>query len=321
QTVKVGAQQSTPVPKVKADKHMSRRFYIETSASGKHQFVAIKRSRSRSRSRSHSHHRHKKHHGSHHHDHDHDHDHDDHRHRHHHPPHETYSEPQEYYKVRVEDWNHIKERERCLQETNTRLVAEMDTLKASLATAQAEAHNLSQVVVPQLQSQINVLTTDNDALRKSLDNAGSNEGKHCREEEKLQQTIERLDKEKKELKDENSGLKDKVKDLQRQMDKEKKETKNENSDLKDKVKDLQRQMEHMEQTRCNGRCSRSRSHSRSRSSDLLLDEIEHWRKLYRIWKDKHDEAKRLHDDVCVTLEIRTEKMRAYEEILKRRRII
>ncbi|KAG5932107.1 hypothetical protein E4U53_001488 [Claviceps sorghi] len=261
--VKVGAQQSTPVPKVKADKHMSRRFYIETSASGKNQFVSIKRSRSHDQ---HHHHRHKKHHG------------DQHHHHHHHAqPQETYFDTRDYYKVRVDDWNHIKERERCL-------AAEVDALKASLAAAQADANHLGQVVVPQLQTQIGVLTTDNDALRKSLDKAGNNESKHCREEEKLQQTIEKLEKEEKELKDENVGLKDKVKNLQRQME-------------------------------------QGESGRRSRASNLLLDEIEYWRNLYRHWKDKHDDTKRLHDDVCVTLEIRTEKMRAYEEILKRRRII
>ncbi|KAG5925805.1 hypothetical protein E4U42_003916 [Claviceps africana] len=245
---------------------MSRRFYIETSASGKNQFVSIKRSRSEGHHHHHHHHhRHKKHHGD-----------------HHHPspqpqPQETYSDAQDYYKVRVDDWNHIKERERFL-------AAEVGALKASLAAAQAEANNLSQVVVPQLQSQIGVLTTDNDALRKSLDNAGNNESKHCREEEKLQQTIEKLKKDEKELKDENVGLKDKVKNLQRQVE-------------------------------------QGESGRRSRASDLLLDEIEYWRNLYRHWKDKHDDTKRLHDDVCVTLEIRTEKMKAYEEILKRRRII
>ncbi|KAG5971340.1 hypothetical protein E4U55_001245 [Claviceps digitariae] len=257
---------------------MSRRFYIETSASGKNRFIAIKRSRSHSH-HDHHHHRHKKHHGSHHHDHS--------------QSQETCFETQDYYKVRVDDWNHLKERERHLQEANSHLATEVSTLKANLAAVQAEAHNLSQVVVPQLHSQIGILTTDNEALRKSLDNAGNNEGKHCREEEKLKQTIDKLDKEKKELKDENATLKDKLKTLQRQT----------------------------ERGGCDGRCSRSRSRSRSRSSDLLLDEIEHWRNLYRHWKDKHDDAKRLHDDVCATLEIRTEKMRAYEEILKRRRII
>ncbi|KAG6010891.1 hypothetical protein E4U21_002560 [Claviceps maximensis] len=283
---------------------MSRKFYIETSPTGKSQFVSIKRSRSQGNHHDHPHqHCHKKHHVSHH---------------HHHPSQETYFEAQEYYRVRVEDWNRIKERERCLEEKNTRLVADVSALKASLATAQAEADKLNQVVVPQLQTQITVLTADNEALRKSLENAGNNEGKHCREEEKLNHTIEKLDKEKKELKDENGSLKDRLKQAMEKLGKEKKELRDENTGLKDKLKDLQRQME---QGVCGSRCSRSRSHSRSRSSDLLLDEIEHWRNLYRHWKDRHDDTKRLHDDVCATLEIRTEKMRAYEEILKRRRII
>lgn len=223
---------------------MSRRFYLETSATGKQQFVSIKRSRS---------------HGHHHH--------------HHHVE-------QDYYKVSVDEWNHLKERERCLEETNKSLVAEVSALKAGLTAAQGEAHHLCHVVVPQLQQQIHLLTVDNEALRKSLDNASHNEGKHCRDEEKLRQTIDKLDKEKKELKEENHCLKDKIKHLQRQIE----------------------------------------SGVGRRSSELLR-EIDYWRDQYRYWKDKYEHAKRNHDDVCVTLEVRTEKMRAYEEILKRRRII
>jgi chromosome segregation ATPase len=235
----VGAQQSQPKVQVKGDTRMSRRFYIETSASGKQQFVSINRSR--------------------YHD--------------HHVEHE-------YYKVSVDEWNHLKERERCLDETNKSLIAEVSALKAGLAAAQGEAHHLCHVVVPQLQHQVHLLSADNDALRKSLDNAAQNEGKHCREEEKLKETIDKLEKEKKELKDENHTLKDKIKSLQRQVE---------------------------------SGCSRRMTE--------LIREVDYWRDQYRYWKDKYEDAKRSHDDICVTLDIRTEKMRAYEDILKRRRII
>ncbi|OAQ61002.1 axonemal dynein light chain domain-containing protein [Pochonia chlamydosporia 170] len=224
---------------------MSRRFYLETSATGKQQFVSIKRSRS---------------HGHHHH-------------HHHHVE-------QDYYKVSVEEWNQIKERERCLEETNKSLVAEVSALKASLAAAQGEAHHLCHVVVPQLQHQIHLLTVDNESLRKTLDNACHHQGKRCRDEDKLKQTIDKLEKDKKDLKDENCSLKDKIKHLQRQLE---------------------------------SGCGR-------RTSELLR-EIDYWRDQYRYWKDRYEDTKRNHDDICVTLDIRTEKMRAYEEILKRRRII
>ncbi|QPG97835.1 hypothetical protein C2857_006923 [Epichloe festucae Fl1] len=235
---------------------MSRRFYVETSAAGKNQFVSIKRSRS---------HGHRHHH---------------HHHHHHLPKHDPCLETRDYYKVRVDEWDRIKERERCLQDTNSRLVAEVNTLKASLASAQAEAHDLCHVVVPQLQKQISVLAADNEALRKSLDNACNNEGRHCREEDKLKQTIDGLEKEKKELSDENCGLKDKIEHLQRQVEQ-----------------------------------------SCGRRSSELLGEIDYWRDQYRYWKGKYEDTKRVHDDISVTLDIRTEKMKAYEEILKRRRII
>lgn len=263
---------------------MSRRFYVETSTSGKNQFVSIKRSRS------HGHHHHK----------------------HHSHKHETYYETQDYYKVRVDEWNRIKERERCLQDANGRLADEVKTLKASLAAAQEKANNLGQVVVPQLEKQVGVLTTDNEALRKSLEDACNSEGRHCREEDKLKQTVERLEKEKKEvteengsLKEENRSLKDEdrsLKDEDRSLKEENRSLKEEYFSLKDKMKLLQRQGR--------GRCSLE-----------LLREIDYWYDQYRYWKGKYDDAKRVHDDVCVTLEIRTEKMRAYEEILKRRRII
>ncbi|KAK2598010.1 hypothetical protein QQS21_005847 [Conoideocrella luteorostrata] len=226
---------------------MSKRFYIETSAAGKQQFVSIKRSRS---------------------------------HGHHHHHRDPCVETQDYYKVRVDEWNRLKERERCLEDTNCRLVAEVNTIKAALADAQGQAHHLGHVIVPQLQNQVNLLTADNEALRKSLNNACQNEGHHGREIVKLKQTIDKLEKDKRELKDENCSLKDRVKHLQRQVEQS---------------------------------CSR-------RTSELLR-EIDYWRDQCRYWKGKYENTKQVHDEIVVTLDIRTEKMRAYEEILKRRRII
>lgn len=241
----MGAEQSQPKLKVEADTRMSRRIYLETTASGKQQFVSIKRSRS---------------HGHHHH-------------HHHHVEHD-------YYKVSVEEWDSIKERERCLEDTNRSLAAQVSSLKASLTAVQGDAHHLRHVVVPQLQNQIKILGLDNEALRKSLDNASRNEGKHCRDAESLRQTIDKLEREKRDVKDENYSLKDKIKHLQDEV---------------------------------GSSCGR-------RASDLI-QEVEYWRKECRYWRDMYEDTKRNHDDICITLDIRTEKMRAYEEILKRRRII
>lgn len=223
---------------------MSRRWYLETTPSGKQQFISIKRSRS---------------HGHHHHHHRHEHD---------------------TFKVGREEWNRLVERERCLDETNKSLVCEVSALKASLSTAQAEAHHLCHVVVPQLQGQINVLCADNDALRRSVDNAGQNSSRHCREEERLKQTIDKLEKDKDDLKKENADLREKVKCLSRQVEQG---------------------------------CGR-------RLSDLLRD-VDYWKDQCRYWKSKFEDMRQRHDDTCGILEIRTKKMRAYEEILKRRRII
>ncbi|KHN98271.1 uncharacterized protein MAM_04032 [Metarhizium album ARSEF 1941] len=222
---------------------MSRRLYLETTTSGKQQIVSIKRSRS---------------HG--------------HRHRVDH----------EYFKVSIAEWDGLKERERCLEDNNRHLVSEISSLKASLATAQGDAHHLRQVLVPQLQQQMHLLSVDNDSLRKTVDNASRNEERHSRDAEKLKDTIDKLENEKRALKDENHSLKSKIKQLQQEVE--------------------------------------SGSGSGRRTSDVIR-EAEYWRKEYRYWKDMYEDVKRNYDDSCLTLRIRTEKMRAYEEILKRRRII
>ncbi|KAJ6439594.1 intermediate filament protein domain-containing protein [Purpureocillium lavendulum] len=262
-TAKVGAQQSSPaapppLPKVDIPdlSRMSRRWYFETTPAGKEQFVSIKRSRSHH----HRHYHHKDPLGGHHH-------------HHHHGDHDT-------YRVSRDEWNRLVERERCLEETNKSLVAEVAALKASLSAAQAEAHHLCHVVVPQLQGQVNVLAADNEALRRSLDSAGNSSAKHCHELDRLKQTIAALEKEKCTLADDNACLRDKVKSLARQLEQA---------------------------------CGR-------RVADLLAD-VRYWKDQVHHWKCQFEETRRRHDDTCGMLEIRTEKMRAYEEILRRRRII
>jgi chromosome segregation ATPase len=238
---------------------MSRRFYIETSASGKQQFVKVKRSRSNG----HHHHRH------HHEHHDHDYDH------HHHRWHDHI----EYYTVSVEEWNLLKERERILDVNNQALIAENNTLRSSLSSAQSDVHRLEQVEIPALQAQINTLAADNDALRRSNDNAADLAARHHAEEEKLNCKIEKLQKQNRESQDEVSELRVKVRSLTRQLE---------------------------------DSCGR-------RIGDFPL--IKELREEIQSWKCKFDDLHRDYKHILGILDTRTERMHAYEEILKRRHII
>ncbi|KAM4060087.1 hypothetical protein HRG_002302 [Hirsutella rhossiliensis] len=234
---------------------MSRRWYFETAPSGKEQVISVKRTRS------HRHH---------------------HRHHRHHDP--------DVYRVSRDEWDGLVERERCLAETNRSLADEANGLRASLAAAQAEAHNLSNVVVPQLQGQINALSADNEALRLSVDNVAR---QSC-EEERLRQIIDRLENDKCCLEKARCSLERENADL-----------KTENASLRGRIRCPSRPME--------PGCGR-------RLPDLSRD-AEYWKDQCRQWRSKFEDTRRRHDDTCGILEIRTQKMRAYEEILKRRRII
>lgn len=98
---------------------------------------------------------------------------------------------------------------------------------------------------------------------------------------------------------------DRLKGIIAALEKEKCALAADNAGLKDKIKSLAKQLEQA--------CGR-------RVSDLLAD-IDYWKDQVRYWKCKFEDTRRRHDDTCGMLEIRTEKMRAYEEILRRRRII
>lgn len=240
---------------------MSRKYLIETTSSGKQKFVKLKRSRSYGNSHSHDHH----HLFDHHHHHRHCHDHDPCR---------------EYYKVSVEEWNVLKERERILDEQNRSLIDENKSLRASLAAAQAEVHRLEHCVIPELQSQNNTLYADNQSLRRSIDNAAEQAAKHNAEMERMQSKVDKLQKENKEGKEENCDLRSRIRSLMKQLDRS-----------------------------CN-----------QPLSDLAR-EVAHWKEEARYWKSKFEDLERRHCEVLDVLEMRTERMEAYEEILKRRRII
>ncbi|KAI9171003.1 hypothetical protein HJFPF1_00482 [Paramyrothecium foliicola] len=162
---------------------MSKRYYLETTTSGRQQFV-LKRSRS---------------HGHHHH----------HHYRHHHDP---------SCKVSYEEWKNLLERERTLEESNRALCAENNALRGSLSSAEGENHRLTSVVVPQLQAQVAALEADNKSLRRSIENAGGWSAKHHREMDKLNDKISKLEAENREVKEENTDLKIRVKALSKQLD-------------------------------------------------------------------------------------------------------
>ncbi|KAM0323000.1 hypothetical protein ACHAQA_009099 [Verticillium albo-atrum] len=153
---KVGAEQSIPsLPHLSDPFPMSRRYYVETSPSGRPQFVTLKRSRS---------------------------------HHHHHPV-----EHDACY-VSKDDWKALMERERCLREANDALTRENYSLKCSLQNTDGELRRY-QAWVPQLQDRIQALAADNASLRRSIDSAGGHSEKHYREIERLKQKLLKADKE------------------------------------------------------------------------------------------------------------------------------
>lgn len=239
---------------------MSPKYVIETTSSGKQKFVKLKRSRSHGHSHDHHHHL-----FDHHHHHRHCHD----------------EEPRrDYYKVSVEEWNILKERERILDEQNRALADENKSLRDNLSAAQAEVHRLEHCVIPDLQAQNNILYADNQSLRRSIDNAAEQAAKHHADMDKLQCKADKLEKENKEVKDENCDLRQRIRALSKQLD---------------------------------------QSYNR-RVADLA-HELAHFKEEAQYWKARFENVKCRLCEALDTLDIRTERMRAYEEILKRRGIM
>ena len=197
----MGAHESRPIVETK-DVEMSRRFYIETSADGHHQFVKLKRSRSH-HDPGHHHHHHRRRHSHHPEDH----------HHHHHAPYDS-----DHYLIRKDEWDILKERDRILTDNNKILTTENQDLRAALADSQAEAHRLAHMVVPDLQCQVAALQSDNAGLRRSLDTAAEHAEKHHREVDRLQTRVEKLEREGRDLRDVNADLRSRIKALKDQLD-------------------------------------------------------------------------------------------------------
>ncbi|RCI11904.1 hypothetical protein L249_4211 [Ophiocordyceps polyrhachis-furcata BCC 54312] len=215
------------------------------------------------------------------------------RYRHHHHHHHQHRRPHQADDKAKKEWDRLVDRERCLAEANKRLTDEVCALKTSLTNAQAEGQHLSQVVVVQLQNQMDGLAAENAALRQSVDCAA----KRCPE---LEEMAKRLQRERDCL--EKSRI---------EADKAYALLERENADLGQKIKCLSRRADAPPPPPppCDDRLR------------PLLRDAEYWKGKSQYWKDRYDDAARRLDDSCGILEIRTRKMRAYEEILRRRRFI
>ena len=223
---------------------MAKRWFVETTPEGRQQFVSIKRSRS---------------YGGHH----------------------NRVREIDYIKVSLDEWNALVDKERKLEELNKSVVDEVNRLKSTAATDQAEAKRLTVVVVPGLEKQIGVLTIENEALRRSIDKTiGDSSSKHLREEERLRFKITKLEADNLELREENAGLREKNRSLSRQLEQ-----------------------------------------SFSRRVSELLGDVEFWKHQYKHWRSRYDELLKRYNDIFDLMETRTRKMKAYEDILRRNDMI
>ncbi|KFA62323.1 hypothetical protein S40285_06365 [Stachybotrys chlorohalonatus IBT 40285] len=166
---------------------MSRKYYIETTHTGRKQWVLPLK---RSHSHSHHHHHHSHHHGT----------------------------EKEYYKVACGEWERLVEKEQELEKSNRALVLERDTLKVALANSQGDTHQYKTVVVPQLQEQLAILRSENHSLRRYIDDVGDRSSKYYQEVERLEGKVKKFECLTGELREENADLKARVKALSKQLE-------------------------------------------------------------------------------------------------------
>ncbi|KAM0740553.1 hypothetical protein ACQRIT_005737 [Beauveria bassiana] len=169
------------------------------------------------------------------------------------------------------------QREAALDKANKDLVCEVGNLKKDLATAEAEVHRLGSVVIPQLECQITNLSAESQELRRQLQSATGSCGRHHVEIEALRIRICHQDKE--------------IKDLE--CDK---------SNLERRVEELLRQIGSHQGSGCGGGCNR-------RIEDLTRDVVH--------WKDRFLDMQQRRNNLSEQLDEQGEKIRTYEEILRR----
>ncbi|KAM3431271.1 hypothetical protein NHJ13734_007375 [Beauveria thailandica] len=177
----------------------------------------------------------------------------------------------------LDSWNRILEREAALDKANKGLVCQVDKARKDLATAEAEAHRLGSVVIPQLECQITKLSDENEALRRELQSATGSCGRHHVEIEALRIRICHQDKE--------------IKDLE--CDK---------SNLERRVEELLRQIGSHQGGGCGGGCNR-------RIEDLTRDVVH--------WKDRFLDMQQRRNNLSEQLDEQGDKVKTYEEILRR----
>ncbi|KAF4123687.1 hypothetical protein GMORB2_6388 [Geosmithia morbida] len=185
------------------------------------------------------------------------------------------------FRISVEEWDRVKERERLLDEDNRRLSADNDILRADLTAAQGEVHRLSTCVVPELEKKNETLSADNQGLRQTVDKAADQAAKYQADLDDAGQRADRLERENNDL-----GAA--------------------NAELRERVRELERDHHHDD---------------RHRHHVPLVRDLRYWRDEAHFWRAKFDALVKKHNDIIEVLALRTRRMESYEDMLKMRGII
>ncbi|PHH66418.1 hypothetical protein CDD81_7473 [Ophiocordyceps australis] len=227
---------------------------------------------------------------------------------HHHHHHHRHRHELDSYLVGREEWKRFIERERLLEGRNKTLAADVDALTLALAAAQTEATHLRRHVIPQLQDTTTALRDNNERLRRSLESKSNTWPMPSRQEDELRREVERLQRQNKELQDatpdpdkDSINLDEEREDLRRGIA----ELRGENASLKSRLMALSRQ--------AGDSCGRRLTN--------MLGDMEYWKEQCKYWKAKFENEALRYQDTKGMLEIRTDKMKAYEELLKGRKLI
>ncbi|PHH83339.1 hypothetical protein CDD82_2091 [Ophiocordyceps australis] len=220
----------------------------------------------------------------------------------HHHHHHRHRHELDSYLIGREEWKRFIERERLLEGRNKTLAADVDALTLALATAQTEATHLRRHVIPQLQDTTTALRDNNERLRHSLESKCSTWPMLSRQEEELRRDVERLQRQNKELQDatfDPDNVKAKLEEESEELRRGIAELRGENASLK----------------------SRLKGDSCGRRLTSMLGDLEYWKEQCRYWKAKFENEALRYQDMKGMLDIRTDKMKAYEELLKGRKLI